>query len=81
MSSGNTPNTEDEITLTVFAHRCVLHYTSANQLQHKNGKIIFFEEEDPCCAYSDGPNTCDYGAKRAQPPRKAGPFVRSVRIS
>lgn len=71
---GASPNTEDEITLTLFAHVCQLHYTSANQLQHRDGKILFIEEEDPCCAYSDGPVRCDVGVKRAQPPRKAGPY-------
>lgn len=68
------PNTEDEITLTVFAHVCQLRYTSANQLQHPNGKILFIEEEDPCCAYSDGPVRCDLAVKRAQPPRQRGPY-------
>ena len=60
---------EDEATITVFKRWCLLRYTSSNQLQHPDGKIIFDITEDLCCYYSDGKNNCDLRVTRAQAPR------------
>jgi hypothetical protein len=57
---------DDEVVLTVFKRSCLLRYTSSNQLQHADGKIIFDSTEDWCCYYSDGKNNCDPKVRRAQ---------------
>jgi len=62
---GSNENDRDEVTLTVFKRSCLLRYTFSNQLKHPNGAIIFTENEDLCCYYSDGKNNCDPQVTRA----------------
>lgn len=56
---------DNQVRITVAKRSCRMEYTHSNQLKHADGQIIFTENEDLCCWWSDGEDRCDREVTRA----------------